>query len=358
MISRSEKPLFGLVLAGGRSSRMGQDKATLVHPDGRPLARRCHDLLREAGCESVVLSLRHDQEIPAGLDEVEIVRDPAGAGDGPMAGIISGMRLHPDADWLVVACDLPRLDHRTLVHLISSRVPEETFLAYRSEFDGLPEPLCTFYSAASRKLLEEAAALGFCGPRKTLIRHGCRLLEPVTPRALDNANTPEDWQACTAGLPEWRAELLEIWISPGNDFRGRHGLGRLDHGIVGLSEVECVAGMGLRGDRYFAYQPDYKGQVTFLDAGLVQAVREQFSQPDLSGSAFRRNLIVRGVDLAEWVGKRFRFQGIDFEGSEECKPCYWMDAAVAPGAEEFLKAHHRGGLRARILSDGILRAGR
>jgi hypothetical protein len=150
---------------------------------------------------------------------------------------------------------------------------------------------------------------------------------------------------------------LEIWISPGNDFRGRHGQERLEHGIQRLREVECVAGMGLRGDRYFGYKPDFKGQVTFLDAGLVQAVRDRFSKPDLSSSVFRRNLVVRGVDLGEWVGRRFCFQGIEFEGSEECKPCYWMDAAVAPGAEVFLKADHRGGLRARILSDGVLRVG-
>lgn len=160
------------------------------------------------------------------------------------------------------------------------------------------------------------------------------------------------------GIPEWQAELLEIWISEGNDFRGRHEQGRLDHGIRGVSEVECVAGMGLRGDRYFGYKPDFKGQVTFFDAAAVQAVRDRFSQPELSGSLFRRNLIVRGVDLAEWVGKRFRFQGVEFEASEECKPCYWMDEAVAPGAEEFLKANFRGGLRARILSDGVLTVGR
>jgi molybdopterin-guanine dinucleotide biosynthesis protein A len=357
MISRPEIRLFGLVLAGGRSIRMGRDKASLIHPDGRPLARRSHDLLREAGCESVVLSLRHDQEIPTGLDEVEVVRDPAEASNGSMVGMISAMRQHPDADWLVVACDLPRLDLRTLAHLISSRARGEAFLAYRSAFDGLPEPLCTFYSAASRAILEQAAALGCRSPQRILVKQNCRLLELVTPHALDNANTPEDWEACTAGPPEWRGKLMEIWISPGNDFRGRHGLGRRDHGILARSEVECVAGMGLRGDRYFGYQPDYKGQVTFLDAELVQAVRDRFSKPDLSSSVFRRNLVVAGVNLAEWVGKRFRFQGVEFEGSEECKPCYWMDAAVAPGAEEFLKPDHRGGLRARILSDGILRLG-
>lgn len=156
-------------------------------------------------------------------------------------------------------------------------------------------------------------------------------------------------------VPEWQADLLEIWISPGNDFRGRHGQNRLENGIQSLSSVECIAGMGLLGDRYFGCKPDYKGQVTFLDAAVVQAVRERFLQPELSSSAFRRNLIVQGVDLAEWVGKRFRFQGIDFEASEECKPCYWMDAAIAPGVEEFLASSFRGGLRARILSDGILK---
>ncbi len=158
--------------------------------------------------------------------------------------------------------------------------------------------------------------------------------------------------------PEWRAELIEIWISTGNDFRGRHRQDRLENPILSVPEVECVAGLGLKGDRYFGYKPDYKGQVTFFDAETVRAVRERFSLPDLSASVFRRNLIVRGVHLGEWVGKRFRFQGIEFEATEECKPCYWMDQVVAPGAEEFLSGHFRGGLRARILTDGILRLNR
>jgi molybdopterin synthase catalytic subunit len=132
---------------------------------------------------------------------------------------------------------------------------------------------------------------------------------------------PDQRSAVTGeALPEWRADLLEIWISEGNDFRGRHEIGRLDHGIRSVRSVECVAGMGLRGDRYFGYKPDFKGQVSFFDAAAVEAVREKFSQGELSSSVFRRNLIVQGVDLAEWVGKRFRFQGVDFEASEECKP--------------------------------------
>ncbi len=156
-------------------------------------------------------------------------------------------------------------------------------------------------------------------------------------------------------VPEWHADLLEIWISEGNDFRGRHGQDRLKHEIRSVSEIECVAGMGLRGDRYFGYKENYKGQVTFLSAEAVQAVRDQFGKPDLSSAVFRRNLIVRGVDLDGWLGKRFRFQGVEFEGSEECKPCYWMDQVAAAGAEEFLNRNFRGGLRARILSNGVLR---
>lgn len=169
-------------------------------------------------------------------------------------------------------------------------------------------------------------------------------------------NTSADTGKPTDDIPEWRAELAEIWISPGHDFRGHHGGARGDHGSESVPVVECVAGMGLRGDRYFGHKEDFKGQVTFFDAAAIQAVRDHFQKPELAGSIFRRNLIVRGVDLSAWIGRRFRFQGVEFEGSEECRPCYWMDEAVGPGAEEFLKDHCRGGLRARILSDGTLTA--
>lgn len=198
----SEPKLRGLVLAGGRSSRMGTDKAALVHPDGRTLARRTCDLLREAGCETIVLSLRHDQEIPEGFTDFEnlaIVRDPAGESVGPIAGMVGGMRLYPESDWLVLACDLPRLDVATLTTLAGSKREGEKFLAYRSESDDLPEPLCALYTGASLPVLEQALADDLRCPRKILIRNDCRLLDPVSQRALDNANTPEDW--ATAIVP-------------------------------------------------------------------------------------------------------------------------------------------------------------
>jgi len=70
-------------------------------------------------------------------------------------------------------------------------------------------------------------------------------------------------------------------------------------------------------------------------------------------AVFRRNAITTGVDLNVLIGEEFQIQGIHFRGTEECRPCYWMDEAFAPGAFNFLKG--RGGLRAEILSDGILR---
>lgn len=156
-------------------------------------------------------------------------------------------------------------------------------------------------------------------------------------------------------LAVWKADLKEIWISPGNDFRGRHGMERAQNGVIPLMAVECVAGMGLRGDRYFGYKPDYKGQVTFFEADVTDQVKSAFGLEQLCSSVFRRNLMVSGVRLRDWVGRRFVFQGVEFEGTEECKPCYWMDKAVASGVEDFMKIDARGGLRARILSNGTLR---
>lgn len=155
--------------------------------------------------------------------------------------------------------------------------------------------------------------------------------------------------------PEWQAELRHIFISAGHDYWGRQGEGRMQHGIDAPPEVECVAGMGLRGDRYFGARPNNKGQVTFFEAGVVEEVRQTFKLPKLPPSVFRRNLIVAGVTLAAWKNRRFRFQGVEFEGSQECTPCEWMDRVVAPGTREFLKQNFRGGLRAKVISDGWLR---
>lgn len=158
-------------------------------------------------------------------------------------------------------------------------------------------------------------------------------------------------------VPQWAGRLLHIFISPGHDYWGRQGEGRLQHGIQSVPEVECVAGRGLRGDRYFLKKPGHKGQVTFFESEVVEEIREQFKLPKLPASVFRRNLIVQGIELKHWLGRRFSFQGIEFEGAQECKPCDWMNRVITDGAEAFLKPRFRGGLRAKVLTDGVLRVG-
>ena len=147
----------------------------------------------------------------------------------------------------------------------------------------------------------------------------------------------------------------DIWISPGHDFKGRHGKGRRNHGMMRVEEVLCEAGRGLAGDRYHDEEPGAKTQVTFVDRKVVDEMCRTLGivRPDYS--SLRRNVLVSGVDLNSLIGKTFAIDGVFFEGVEECKPCYWMDEAVAPGANAFLAG--RGGLRCRILNGGILRCG-
>jgi MOSC domain-containing protein YiiM len=148
-------------------------------------------------------------------------------------------------------------------------------------------------------------------------------------------------------------ELLHLYISPGHNFRGHHGGPAGEHPVFEVPEIQCVAGRGIRGDRYFDHATDFKGQITFFQDEVYQSLCEQFDVHDKPPSVFRRNIITRGVDLNSLIGKEFDIQGVRFFGAEACAPCYWMDQAFCPGAEAALQG--KGGLRARILNDGVLR---
>ena len=124
--------------------------------------------------------------------------------------------------------------------------------------------------------------------------------------------------------------------------------------MIEVPVIECVAGRGIRADRYFDFKDDYKGQITFFSLDVFEELCAALGLHDCSPAATRRNVITRGVDLNELIGREFEVQGVCLYGTQECAPCYWMDRAFAPGAEDFLKG--RGGLRAKILSDGELRS--
>jgi len=124
--------------------------------------------------------------------------------------------------------------------------------------------------------------------------------------------------------------------------------------MIEVPVIECVAGHGIRGDRYFNFKDDYKGQITFFSLDVFDELCAALALHDCSAAAARRNVLTRGVDLNKCIGKEFEVQGVRLYGTEESAPCYWMDQAFAPGAQGFLKGN--GGLRARILSDGKLRS--
>lgn len=147
-------------------------------------------------------------------------------------------------------------------------------------------------------------------------------------------------------------EIKAIFLSPGHDFRGRTEVGRLEHGIQPVNSVECIAGSGLVGDRYFDFKDDYKGQVTFFDWAVYEDIKKRFDCPEIEPWVFRRNILTAGVDLNALIGQNFTIQGVEFEGSEEAAPCHWMDKVVRPGVHEALKGF--GGLRARIRKSGTL----
>ena len=187
----ADRPVFGLVLAGGKSRRMGHDKA-LLNRDGQSQLAFASGVL--AACvDRVFVSTRADQKDDAERAQYEQIVDRYD-GIGPVAGILSALEEHPDVDWLVVACDLPNISEQTIRNLLQHRGGEQPFTAYKSSYDGLPEPLCAVYHSGCTEIVRQFVNDGLSCPRKILIRSETHLLTQPDPRALDNVNTPDDLQ--------------------------------------------------------------------------------------------------------------------------------------------------------------------
>ncbi|MDB6074167.1 MAG: molybdenum cofactor biosysynthesis protein [Verrucomicrobiaceae bacterium] len=147
--------------------------------------------------------------------------------------------------------------------------------------------------------------------------------------------------------------LLHLYISSAHNYFGHHGQPAGREPMVEIEEIQCVAGKGIKGDRFFDFKNDFKGQITFFANETYERLCEQLGESGRSSSVFRRNVITQGVDLNTLIGKEFEVQGVRFIGTQEAAPCHWMNEAFAEGAERALRGF--GGLRARILTDGILK---
>jgi len=119
---------------------------------------------------------------------------------GPIAGIHAAQQTRPDDAWLVLACDLPYLGRGTLEHLIGHRAPGHLATAYRSRFNGKPEPLCAIYEPSSRASIEQWIEQGESCPRKWMARSDVALLDLPDTRALDNVNTAEEYLEASSAL--------------------------------------------------------------------------------------------------------------------------------------------------------------
>ncbi len=184
-------PVLGLVLAGGLSSRMRRDKATLEYR-GKSQLERAFELAARYLPE-VFVSVRAGQAADPSRVRYPLIVDSV-PGEGPIVGIRSALAARPEVAWLVLACDLPFLSDAALSQLLAERDSTASATAFRSAHDGLPEPLCAIWEPKSAaELAAYQAADGRC-PRKFLMRHGAKILEPRDRRALDNINTPDEYR--------------------------------------------------------------------------------------------------------------------------------------------------------------------
>jgi molybdenum cofactor guanylyltransferase len=202
-------PLYGLVLAGGRSTRMQRDKAAIEYQPGETQLDAAVKLLAPR-VERVFVSVRAEQSGERARAGYAQIVD-RGDVEGPIAGISAALAEHPQVAWLVLACDLPFLDAATLDQLIAARNSAGDATAFRSSHDGLPEPLCAIYEPRARAAIAAHIAGGRNCPRKFLINAGTSLLDQPNPRALDNVNTVAEYGAAMDVLNETREIRVQYY---------------------------------------------------------------------------------------------------------------------------------------------------
>ncbi len=181
--------LNGLVLAGGKSRRMGRDKGKINY-HGKPQREYAFDLLSTC-CDQTFLSCRPDQSADPDLFGMPLIFDSF-LGLGPFGAIASAFRENPNSAWLVVACDLPFLDQKSLDYLIQHRDTSKVATAFNSPNNEFPEPLITIWEPRSYPVLLSFLAQGYACPRKVLINSEVALVDAPDTRALTNVNSPED----------------------------------------------------------------------------------------------------------------------------------------------------------------------
>lgn len=191
-LHRRRSPVYGLVLAGGESSRMGCDKGALEYEPGVSAVRRTAEIAG-AVCERVFVSTRAGQGVPADAAHLPVVEDRH-AGFGPLAGISAALEAYRDVAWLVLSCDLPLLAPEDVLSLVDARSGGGIITCLAP--DGVrPEPLCAVWEGAVLPFVQAAIARGERAPVKILDRVSVALVTTANGNAAYNANTGADLAA-------------------------------------------------------------------------------------------------------------------------------------------------------------------
>lgn len=129
--------------------------------------------------------------------------------------------------------------------------------------------------------------------------------------------------------------------------------------MVSVAGVRAVPGRGLEGDRDFSSEGTWSRsrdtELTLVELEAIEALARDHGI-EMPARDARRNVVTRGIALNHLVGKRFAVGGVVLEGMRLCEPCGHLEKlAGRPGVKGALV--HRGGLRARVVSEGIIRVG-
>jgi molybdopterin-guanine dinucleotide biosynthesis protein A len=180
--------LKGLVLSGGRSTRMKKDKGSLNY-HGVDQRQYSYNLLSQY-CKTF-MSTNHEQaaELKSRFDIVE----DTFLNLGPVGGILSALQSDPNSAWLTIACDLPYLSDITINYLIEHRNSSKTATAFYDPNGEFPEPLITIWEPRSYLVLLQFVAQGYSCPRKVLINSDIELLHAPDVSEFENVNFPEQY---------------------------------------------------------------------------------------------------------------------------------------------------------------------
>ncbi|MCC9145606.1 MULTISPECIES: MOSC domain-containing protein [unclassified Arthrobacter] len=154
-------------------------------------------------------------------------------------------------------------------------------------------------------------------------------------------------------------EILHLLVSPAHAYFGRARDGAADVATTDADSVEVVSGKGIAGDRFFGKAAHMDAAVTLFAIESLDAIAAELGARPFDPLLPRRNVVLRGAELAPLLGQDFVLESADgrveFHGGRQAHPCAWMDQVLAPGAHKAMRG--RGGLRCRPLSSGTLHRG-